>query len=252
MKNKSFTLFVINNTCEKILPLNKRKKLNINYCVNFGLLYNFYIDSNKNIVEYDIGGTRQNNDRIVKWISIIRNPLTRFVDCFNNLKNANIMREKQDKVDSRFYQEYSYKGFKLFNNASELLESLSLDKKNEKYIAASKIIKMNYINNGYYYEFKYYLGKYWLERNAKNAFYIAVFEDSEWFEKLTFAITGEILNVENTKLNVPNLSGNELTTLAKHNYYNYAKSTEYDTLKEFVKLGLLNEKVYNSYIDYIN
>lgn len=240
MTNNSLTFFSFNNTLENIIVSNK---VSIKYYINSGIVYSYYKNIDNNFIDYEIGNSRYNSDNIKKWFTIIRNPLTRFVECFNSLKNANIMREKQNLVNIRFYKEYSYKGFKLFDNASELLESLSLNKSNEKYIAASKILNMSYINNGYYYEFKYCLGRNWLKRNAKNAIHIAVFEDDKCFEKLS--------NMLDHKIPVPNNNSdsNLLTASAKSNYYKFAKNTEYETLHEFVQLGLLDEKIYNNYIN---
>jgi hypothetical protein len=192
-----------------------------------------------------------------QWFTVIRNPLTRVVSAFNMLKYGNeylLGKRKKDStgiIDSCDIKYYRYPGLKLFNSASDLLEALTDKDDSVRNINAKEILRMHHLYEGYHFMFSESLGKSWLRRNAKYAKHVAVLEDQDWFDKLYLSINGKKPPKKVKQLRKNDVYSKELTKKAKLNYYNYAKNTEYKTLEEFVKYGLLDKQVYDNYVNYV-
>lgn len=229
------------------------KLFNIRYYIHRDLLqyYHEVLENKRPLLGYT--GYNISNAEFTGWFTIIRNPITRVVSAFNMLKLGNTYGgvKFNDIISEEDRSYYMNKAFKEFDNASQLLEALSLDKNSIKYKNAIKILNMHHLAEGYFYIFSKTLGKNWLRKNAKKARYIAVIEEPNWFENMYLYFTGNKFQTNVKKLRKNNHLDKSLTSKAKLNYYNYAKDTEYKVLKEFVDLKLLDKSVYNKYIDFI-
>ena len=203
-----------------------------------------------------------------KWYTTIRDPLSRMVSAFNMLKagyNGHVGKKEaaievsNDDLLNNVIFDYDSKYFEndllgVFDSANSMLESLT--SKNEyKRTVAEYLLNYHHLGMGY----NYYFGDGWLDSNYNNCIACKEIEDENWLNYMINNLTNDNDNEIKLDIKYKHLRKNnfvtesvdDLSKTAKLNYYNYHKDKDYEILRKMVFYGLLNETIYENYIDNI-
>jgi hypothetical protein len=191
------------------------------------------------------------------WITIVRDPLDRFISAFNIFKFANNANRntmayysnlEHPIIERKNMSWYDVKEIKSFDTVNDLLEALTDNPDSESYKAAHFLMKHEHLGSGFHRFLRHNPREQWLYNNINSCYYVVVLEDPLWQKKLCkkLNIIGQTKELHLKRgINGPKPY---LSEKARINFYNYHKYKDYRIIGELAGYNLISKNTYLKYI----
>ena len=192
-----------------------------------------------------------------KWITIIRDPLERFISAFNTFKfatNANrstmvyYSNLKHPIIEKKNTPWYDIKEIKSFDNVNQLLEALSDNPDSKKYKDAHFLMNHEHLGSGYHKFLRTNPREQWIYNNIDLCLHVAVLEDPLWQQKLCKKLDITMPNKEiHIKKGIREFN-RYVSLIAKRNFFNFHKDKDYRIIGELAGYDVISKDTFKNYL----